>query len=87
MKWGQSIAKRLASNLPVWRIARNGRGKDADYRQLCYNLVSRSRRQVGDYVLSPELCVERKSLPDLRQSLASGRLYHQARVLVPRTFS
>lgn len=35
--------------------------------------------QVGDYILSPEICCERKSIPDLRQSLASGRLYHQAR--------
>jgi DNA excision repair protein ERCC-4 len=34
--------------------------------------------EVGDYVLSPEICVERKSLPDLRGSLASGRLYQQA---------
>lgn len=29
---------------------------------------------VGDYVLAPELCVERKSLTDLVQSFASGRL-------------
>lgn len=34
--------------------------------------------QVGDYILSPEICVERKSLSDLRQSFISGRLYHQA---------
>lgn len=32
---------------------------------------------VGDYVLSPSLCVERKSLSDLSQSLRSGRLYTQ----------
>jgi DNA excision repair protein ERCC-4 len=30
---------------------------------------------VGDYVLAPELCVERKAVPDLIQSLGSGRLY------------
>lgn len=30
--------------------------------------------QVGDYVLSPEMCVERKSLSDLVQSFNSGRL-------------
>ena len=29
---------------------------------------------VGDYILSPEMCVERKSIPDLIQSFASGRL-------------
>jgi DNA excision repair protein ERCC-4 len=34
--------------------------------------------QVGDYVLSPEICVERKGISDLFQSFASGRLYNQA---------
>ena len=29
---------------------------------------------IGDYILTPEICVERKSLPDLIQSLNSGRL-------------
>jgi DNA excision repair protein ERCC-4 len=33
--------------------------------------------EVGDYILSPDLCVERKSLTDLLGSLASGRLYTQ----------
>lgn len=32
---------------------------------------------VGDFVLTPEICVERKSLNDLLQSFASGRLFHQ----------
>ena len=30
--------------------------------------------QVGDYILSPTICVERKSIPDLISSLTSGRL-------------
>ena len=34
--------------------------------------------EVGDYVLSPDICVERKSVPDLIGSLQSGRLYNQA---------
>eukprot|EP00798_Chlamydomonas_sp_ICE-L_P001794 gene1794-33214_t len=34
--------------------------------------------EVGDYILSPEMCVERKAIPDLIQSLNSGRLYNQA---------
>lgn len=34
--------------------------------------------EVGDFVLSPDLCVERKAVPDLIQSLDSGRLYTQA---------
>ncbi|KKA26518.1 hypothetical protein TD95_004238 [Thielaviopsis punctulata] len=32
---------------------------------------------VGDYILSPRICVERKALPDLIASLASGRLWTQ----------
>lgn len=32
---------------------------------------------VGDYVLSPQICVERKAIPDLIQSFKSGRLYQQ----------
>lgn len=34
--------------------------------------------QVGDYVLSPEICIERKGISDLFGSFASGRLYTQA---------
>lgn len=33
--------------------------------------------EVGDYVLSPDICIERKALTDLIQSLSSGRLYNQ----------
>ncbi|GAB0086899.1 DNA repair endonuclease XPF [Sergentomyia squamirostris] len=32
---------------------------------------------IGDYVLTPEVCVERKSISDLIGSLNSGRLYNQ----------
>ena len=45
-----------------------------------YNLVPVTL-EVGDYVLSPEICVERKTIPDLRGSLQSGRLYHQAEAM------
>ncbi|XP_050576570.1 DNA repair endonuclease XPF isoform X1 [Bombus affinis] len=34
--------------------------------------------QVGDYILSPDICIERKSISDLIGSLNSGRLYNQA---------
>lgn len=37
--------------------------------------------EVGDYVLSPFICVERKSISDLYQSFASGRLYHQVETM------
>lgn len=33
--------------------------------------------EVGDYVLTKDICVERKSVPDLIGSFASGRLYTQ----------
>lgn len=32
---------------------------------------------VGDYILSPDLCVERKCIPDLLSSMNHGRLYQQ----------
>lgn len=38
--------------------------------------------EVGDYVLSPSICVERKSIGDLFQSFTSGRLYHQVETMV-----
>lgn len=38
--------------------------------------------EVGDYILSPLLCVERKSIQDLFMSFASGRLYHQVETMV-----
>ncbi|KAI3501545.1 hypothetical protein L1887_29416 [Cichorium endivia] len=38
--------------------------------------------EVGDYILSPTICVERKSIQDLFGSFASGRLYHQVEMMV-----
>ncbi|XP_059657679.1 DNA repair endonuclease UVH1 [Cornus florida] len=37
--------------------------------------------EVGDYILSPLMCVERKSIQDLFGSFASGRLYHQVEMM------
>jgi len=37
--------------------------------------------EVGDYILTPHICVERKSLPDLIGSFASGRLFHQMEIM------
>ncbi|KAI9208291.1 uncharacterized protein BJ171DRAFT_438598 [Polychytrium aggregatum] len=37
--------------------------------------------EVGDYVLSPQICVERKSIPDLIASFKSGRLYTQCEAM------
>merc|ERR1719335_396091 len=39
---------------------------------------------IGDYILSRDICIERKAIPDLIQSLASGRLYQQAQNLCLR---
>lgn len=36
---------------------------------------------VGDYLLTPDCAVERKSIPDLVQSLASGRLFTQVEAM------
>lgn len=38
--------------------------------------------EVGDYILSPMICVERKSIQDLFVSFASGRLFNQAEMMV-----
>lgn len=32
---------------------------------------------VGDYIVSPKICIERKAIPDLISSFKSGRLYSQ----------
>ncbi|PYI03488.1 DNA repair protein [Aspergillus sclerotiicarbonarius CBS 121057] len=37
---------------------------------------------VGDYILTPEICVERKSVRDLITSLRNGRLYNQAETML-----
>ncbi|KAI9777587.1 MAG: hypothetical protein M1816_004631 [Peltula sp. TS41687] len=37
---------------------------------------------VGDYVLTPQICVERKSVKDLISSFKNGRLYNQAETML-----
>lgn len=41
--------------------------------------------EVGDYILTPDICVERKSVNDLIGSLNSGRLYTQVSKVEPKT--
>ncbi|KAI8946561.1 DNA repair endonuclease XPF [Xylaria longipes] len=36
---------------------------------------------VGDYILSPNICIERKSISDLISSFKDGRLYNQAETM------
>lgn len=52
-----------------------------EFRSSLPNLLDKGRLQVvpatltvGDYILTPDMCVERKSIPDLIQSFNSGRL-------------
>lgn len=42
--------------------------------------------EVGDYILTPDICVERKSVSDLIGSLNNGRLYNQC-VAMCRSYS
>ncbi|KIK60408.1 hypothetical protein GYMLUDRAFT_167820 [Collybiopsis luxurians FD-317 M1] len=44
-------------------------------------LVIPATLTVGDYILTPEICVERKSLSDLVSSFNSGRLYTQCELM------
>ncbi|KAG6373235.1 hypothetical protein JVT61DRAFT_6861 [Boletus reticuloceps] len=44
-------------------------------------LVIPATLTVGDYVLTPDICVERKSIPDLISSFNSGRLYTQCELM------
>ncbi|TRM61018.1 hypothetical protein BD626DRAFT_88683 [Schizophyllum amplum] len=44
-------------------------------------LVIPATLTVGDYILTPDICVERKSLSDLVSSFNSGRLYTQCEIM------
>ena len=37
--------------------------------------------EIGDYMITPDCCIERKSISDLIGSLNSGRLYSQAQIM------
>ena len=39
------------------------------------------KKKVGDYVITSHICVERKSINDLIESLANGRLYNQSNAM------
>jgi len=46
------------------------------------NVVVPCMLTVGDYVLTPEICVERKSVQDLISSFKNGRLFNQAETML-----
>lgn len=44
-------------------------------------LVIPATLTVGDYIITPDICVERKSLPDLVSSFNNGRLFTQCELM------
>ncbi|KAM0671250.1 ERCC4-type nuclease [Ordospora colligata] len=48
------------------------------------NVLHVSTLSIGDYLLSPSICIERKSIADFQSSLSSGRLYAQASMMCYR---
>ena len=46
------------------------------------NIVVPCTLTVGDYVLTPDICIERKSIKDLVSSFKSGRLFNQAETML-----
>ncbi|KAK1138343.1 DNA repair protein RAD16 [Aspergillus melleus] len=45
-------------------------------------IIAPCQLTVGDYILTPDICVERKSVRDLITSLKNGRLYNQAETML-----
>ncbi|CAN7939277.1 unnamed protein product, partial [Ixodes hexagonus] len=82
----ETISSRKAGGAPV--KSSSSRKVIVDLREFRSDLPSLIHRrgisvqpvtiEVGDYILTPDICVERKSLNDLIGSLNSGRLYNQA---------
>lgn len=62
-------------------VVPGGERQSISFDQVLMPAVLASVLQVGDYILSPEMCVERKSISDLKGSFISGRLYHQAEAM------
>lgn len=48
------------------------------------NKICISTLAIGDYLISPTICIERKSIPDFTSSLSTGRLYLQASMMCHR---
>ncbi|KAH9411013.1 putative ERCC4 nuclease [Ordospora pajunii] len=48
------------------------------------NVLHVSTLAIGDYLLSPSICIERKSIADFLSSLSNGRLYAQASMMCYR---
>lgn len=72
---------RLAATAAPPRIVVDLREFNSSLPSLCHGrsmIVVPCTLTVGDYVLTPDICVERKSVKDLISSFRDGRLYTQA---------
>ena len=64
--------------LTVWQVIVDMREFRSSLPSLLHHsnlLIIPATLTVGDYILTPDMCVERKSIPDLVSSFNSGRLY------------
>lgn len=75
---------RLAATAEPPRVVVDVREFRSSLPSLCHGrnmIVVPCMLTVGDYVLTPNICVERKSVKDLISSFQDGRLYNQAETM------
>ncbi|KAK4635214.1 DNA repair protein rad16 [Fulvia fulva] len=76
---------RLAATAEPPRVVVDVREFRSSLPSLCHGrqmIVIPCMLTVGDYVLTPEICIERKSVRDLISSFSDGRLYNQAETML-----
>lgn len=76
---------RLAATAEPPRVVVDVREFRSSLPSLCHGrnmVVIPCMLTVGDYILSPEICIERKSVRDLISSFSDGRLYSQAETML-----
>ena len=81
---GQSSSSQASQLLTTKRIIIDMREFRSDLPTLIHKRgidIEPMTIEIGDYVLTPDTCVERKSVSDLIGSLNSGRLYSQTQVM------
>lgn len=81
---GKGLDSRKDIDLPSGTVVVDMREFRSKLPALCHQAgfdVLPASIEVGDYILSPQLCVERKSVSDLFSSFNSGRLFNQAEAM------
>ncbi|EME48529.1 hypothetical protein DOTSEDRAFT_162102 [Dothistroma septosporum NZE10] len=76
---------RLAATAEPPRVVVDVREFRSSLPSLCHGrqmIVIPCMLTVGDYVLTPDICIERKSVKDLISSFSDGRLYNQAETML-----